>query len=1012
MEKKHIRDNFILKDIIMMLLVLIASLVIIFAAYQDRLGVVSQQGVEEMLRESVGAQRVAMEERIDAGFQQLTVVGSELKKNLEELSDAELSERLNEITIDSLFDELAFCQSDGRLVYNDGIVADCSERDYFQKAISGEKNIELLSEENRSNRHIFVFAQPVYKNKKIIGVVVATRSLESITADLEKQEFSKGQYEFLCYEDGEIITHVYGDMPDIDSDADLIGKNIDSFFRNGEEALGKSSFYTYEGEEYYGIYTSSGIDGVYIFSALPEGNISKLAGVTRKWSIVIVAIAFVLTVIVSSIMIWHLKKKIIIAQKKESDRKDKLEKYYSFQNKRFMGRHSSLLRTFYFNLTRNICSQESKGILDTGSEFENGMSISKVCEIICSRIHPNEKEKFLKIMSRDSLTDALKAGISTVKDNFLFDYRGFGYIWINVSADLVINPMTDELEAVLSASVINSEKRIEQIGKKLITEKFDTVALIDAATGYLHTVKDLEKFGTESAEEMKLSRVVYEKSICEKLQNMLSESFFNQIKEKVRLETVLNELENNKDYSVAIHVLNEKQKEVQHYQIRYSYLDEYRESIMIFTEDITDILESRFDIETGLYNTIGFYETVENWIKTNPDRKFRVIRYHIDGFININATYGYEEGNRLIRDIGEYMRTHSGKDSIAGHINSDYFIQFCFEECISPEEYYAQFLKHFEDYDLPYPVAFKIGVYDLCEPDCDIQIMSYKAHLAIQAIEGDFSKSIEYYRKGMMEATHEEHQMLTEVGDSIKNEQFEIWFQPQIDYSNGDIIGAEALVRWRHPKLGFLYPGEFIPILERSKQISVLDEYIWNKAGEYLGRWNDQGIGIPLSVNVSRMDINDPNLYDTLEGIVKKYNIPPCMFRLEITESAYMQQPENLAVAVRNLRNMGFVVEMDDFGSGYSSLNALKDLEIDVLKLDMKLVSEIGTGNRKNEDILKAVVQMAFALNMSVIAEGVETKVQADYLKSIDCTDMQGYFFSRPITANQMESILKNKKQS
>ncbi len=179
-----------------------------------------------------------------------------------------------------------------------------------------------------------------------------------------------------------------------------------------------------------------------------------------------------------------------------------------------------------------------------------------------------------------------------------------------------------------------------------------------------------------------------------------------------------------------------------------------------------------------------------------------------------------------------------------------------------------------------------------------------------------------------------------------------------------------------------------------------------------MSKWNGQGVGIPLSINVSRMDINDPNLYNTLKDIVRNHDIPPYMLRLEITESAYMQQPENLAAAVRNLRNMGFVVEMDDFGSGYSSLNALKDLEIDVLKLDMKLVSEIGTGNRKNENILKAVVQMASALNMSVIAEGVETKAQADYLKSINCTDMQGFYFSRPITANQMESILKNKKQS
>lgn len=538
------------------------------------------------------------------------------------------------------------------------------------------------------------------------------------------------------------------------------------------------------------------------------------------------------------------------------------------------------------------------------------------------------------------------------------------------------------------------------------------MGLIDVMSGYVYGIKGLSEYNVGGTEAGRVEELLYDTAAAETLGRVLPTEEFQYISKKVKFETVIDELEKNGEYSVRVSITHNGESVAEHYQISYSYLDDYQESIMVSCENVTDILEGKLDTETGLYNMAGFDEAVQKWIADNPGRKYRLQRYRIDGFMNINATYGYKVGSRLINDIGKYMRARTGRDSFAAHINADNFVRFCADDSISPESFYEKFITDFADYELSYPLSLKMGIYDLCEPDCDTLTMSYRANLAIQSIEGDFSRHIAYYSKGLMQATKEEQQMLAEVENAVRQGQFEVWLQPQYDYSSGRIIGAEALARWNHPELGMITPGAFIPVLERSRQVGMLDEYVWDKACQYINRWSKKGFNIPVSVNVSRVDIQNSGMCETLINLVKKYDIPPEYLRLEITESAYMNEPHELAAAVAELRAAGFIIEMDDFGSGYSSLNALKDLDIDVLKLDMKLVSEIGDGNEKNDNILRNVVHMANALNMSVIAEGVETEVQAGYLKSINCNYMQGYYFSKPIKAEDIEKLFEESKNS
>lgn len=421
--------------------------------------------------------------------------------------------------------------------------------------------------------------------------------------------------------------------------------------------------------------------------------------------------------------------------------------------------------------------------------------------------------------------------------------------------------------------------------------------------------------------------------------------------------------------------------------------------------------EESLDPLTGVYDTAGFHRQVETWIRNNPGRKYRIHRYNIDHFKDINGIYGYDMGNRLLRDCGLHMQLHDTKDSFSAHLNADHFARFCSADSPPPQTYYDGFAEAFADYKLKIPISMHMGVYDLCEPDCDSFTMSYKALLALQIAKGKSDRQIVYYEKGMMDAELEQQELLNDMERAIRQEEFEVWFQPQVNYRTRQLLGAEALVRWRHPKRGLLQPGMFIPALESSEQIVDVDHYVLEKTCRYVHRWREEmpERNVQASVNLSRVVVHRDHAAQRIREIVDDWQVPASCIRLEITESAYIEKPEKLVSLLNELREQGFLIEMDDFGSGYSSLNTLKDMDVDMLKLDMKFLSG-GRTSQRSRDIISAVINMAEVLELPVIAEGVETKEQADMLLDFGCELMQGYYFSRPVPAEEYEQMLRGEK--
>lgn len=546
-----------------------------------------------------------------------------------------------------------------------------------------------------------------------------------------------------------------------------------------------------------------------------------------------------------------------------------------------------------------------------------------------------------------------------------------------------------------------------ELVKRLFTEHLDGLLLIDSANGNLVKVSD--EITGKLLPLAKFDGTHFDEIVRDVVQKRIPEGSRAAVTSQLLLSTVREKLQGTKIYDVDFNMRDVHGKLTFHC-LRFEYLDESKKYIVLVSEDVSRVVSGEIDPLTGGLNATGFYNKVNKWLADNPDRKYRVMRYNVDRFRDINGVYGHDVGDQLLRDITECMRALDSEDSFSAHLNADHFVRFCADDRVSEADCYNNFTRSFSNYKLSIPINLHIGVYDLCEPGITPFDMSYKALLAMQSIKGDLNNRICRYQVVMLSKEQEQLEILNDVDEAIARDQFEVWFQPQVDYAQKKIVGAEALVRWNHPEKGLISPASFIPVLEKSNYISKVDRYVFHKTCKYLQRWLAEmpNIDVQISVNLSRQDILLEGFVDSLDNAVQSYGIPRKALHLEVTESAYVEEAARLNAEVDKLRNRGFWVEIDDFGTGYSSLNTLKDINVDKLKLDMKFLS--GDGGRKERIIIAAVIDMAKTLGLSVLAEGVETKEQADMLLGFGCNEMQGYYFSKPVPASEYEELLRGNK--
>lgn len=559
---------------------------------------------------------------------------------------------------------------------------------------------------------------------------------------------------------------------------------------------------------------------------------------------------------------------------------------------------------------------------------------------------------------------------------------------------------TDILDRIQSSDLV----------KRLVTDFFDEVILIDCATE--RVLNATETMLGRPVRGRDYDGLRYDEQVRLTMQAQQLESEYASSWEALCLATVRAQLEKHKRYCVKLCFPVAGTDETTYKELTYIYLDERQDLLVLLCQDVTDIVTGENDPLTGLYTTSEFHKRVRQWIRDNPGRRYRMQRYNIDRFRDINGIFGYEVGNRLLKDFGTYMRQFNSKDSFSAHLNADHFVRFCADDSCTVQQCYNNIADSFTNYALQMPIQLHMGVYDLCEPDCDSFTMSYKALLALQSIKGNLTRQIAYYEKGMMAAEAESQELLSEVQDAIREGQFEVWFQPQMSFADRRMIGAEALVRWRHPKRGMVSPATFIPMLEKSDCIGVVDRFVFDRVCSCIQSWSESKVPmVPISVNLSRNDVFKGNICDKLLEIMGQHRVSPHSVHLEITESAYIENTAFLSETLAQLHQAGFRVEMDDFGSGYSSLNILKDIPVDQLKLDMDFLKG-SYDSPKGRAIVSAVINMAKALGLTVIAEGVETREQAEMLAEFGCDQMQGYYFSKPIGEAEFAQLLQAERAS
>lgn len=419
------------------------------------------------------------------------------------------------------------------------------------------------------------------------------------------------------------------------------------------------------------------------------------------------------------------------------------------------------------------------------------------------------------------------------------------------------------------------------------------------------------------------------------------------------------------------------------------------------------------DSLTDLYNRTGFFTRTREMLRSHGSQTFAFVRFDIDNFHMLNFFWGEEEGNRFLQFIADEIRKTIKLISPAtyGRISADTFCMCIpfdrdfIESCLESAK------GKLAEYNTNYLIKSSTGVYVIEDPSESVERMYEWATLAARECKGKYKTSISYYKPELSQKAMREQAIVHEMQHALDTEQFEVYLQPEYNLETEQPYGAEALIRWKHPEMGLIYPGSFIPIFECNGFIDKIDQYMWEKTCKLLRKWIDEGKKpAPISVNVSRVNVYNPNLVGLLTGLIKKYDISPSMLNLELTESVYMDDPELMKKTVISLQKAGFIVMMDDFGSGYSSLNTLKDLPVDVLKIDMNFLSSGPSGGR-SKCILASVIRMAEWLSIPVIVEGVETLEQVHFLKSVGCGYAQGYYFARPMPVPEYEKLINRVRQ-
>ncbi|MBQ7599423.1 MAG: EAL domain-containing protein, partial [Clostridia bacterium] len=439
------------------------------------------------------------------------------------------------------------------------------------------------------------------------------------------------------------------------------------------------------------------------------------------------------------------------------------------------------------------------------------------------------------------------------------------------------------------------------------------------------------------------------------------------------------------------------------------------ERVIELYEDMQTISMTERDELTGLLNREYFYRYARQADELNPDADMDACLVDVNHFHILNARYGKDYGDSVISKLGSnIMREVEKNGGLACRLDADHFLIYMSHG----DDDYAGFLDRVSgdilDENESILVRTRMGVYPHVSKEIPLEQRFDRAKTASDLVRGSFTESIGVFDEALHNRELDEEQLIEDFRAGIDEKQFQVYYQPKYNIRSETPVlsSAEALVRWNHPKRGTVSPGLFIPLFENNGLIRELDKYVWHTVADQIRDWKrEYGWCMPVSVNVSRIDLFDPELIQVWKNILSVKELEPEDFYLEITESAYTSDSDQIIENVKELRELGLQTELDDFGTGYSSLNMLSTLPVDVIKIDMGFVRN-AFREGGNTSILQVIINIAKHLKKPVIAEGIETEEQLKGLKKLGCDIIQGYYFSKPVTPAEFVRFIEEKLEN
>lgn len=688
-------------------------------------------------------------------------------------------------------------------------------------------------------------------------------------------------------------------------------------------------------------------------------------------------------------------------------------------------RYDAALRNIYDELYELNVTQNTYQILyHVPGKYvtppEQGVLSEGIADVAAHMVHPEDRQRFLDFFTMDNIHAQLAQG----KECLILEARKLWqdgrYHWASLTVFAVPNEETGEELLLCFIMDIDDKKRADWMEEqnrllrreravderyRIIVEQTDTLVFEwNLAQGTADMPDKLAerlagRYDGRRLDEIWLQDGVIHPEDVPAFRRMMAQLGQGRLNQELTAR-LLNRQGDYRWCKMTLTGMAEEQGKASRLIGTLNDVDEATKSIQTLK------YRAEFDGLTGIYNMEAFCAQAQTLLGRQAGQPYALIRMDISRFKFINDLFGLEEGDRLLRAIAQVIQRRARPEDAYGRVGGD---TFCLLMAYGQE---ADILRRIEGitqdlsrYQRNYQVVPYFGICLVDDRSIPVSILCDWANLALQTVKGSAITSYAFYDDNLRAKQLDEQVIEGEMVTALNLHQFAIYLQPKHDIATGRIVGAEALVRWLHPQKGVLAPDRFIPLFERNGFILQLDAAVWEAACQALRRWLDAGYPVvPISINVSRLHIYNPDVCDTLVRLAEQYRLPHGLIELEVTESLFIEDAASLYRMMSRLREEGFRLSMDDFGAGYSSLNMLKNILVNTIKLDREFLNETVT-TAKGRTVIQYTVAMAKELQMQVVPEGVETREQADFLLEAGCTVAQGFYFSKPMPISDFEQL-------